>query len=339
MIDDWVKQLERAASLARRAQRESKTVGDFAHAMAPVLSNLMVELVPSERVVHSFRCECGATGINSTTPLWALPSHRADGHRHAWVAFEPEPRDGAIEAAETLAAVQDIQARTCCKHDWICTGPDEYAQCSKCHDEIPWTGLLQEAREAIEVLREQLAFKKSGDPRLSKKPILGYRVLSTDKRYVVRVGEHLRAEEGKSELYPRAYAYRLAADWMECGYLPIIVRVMEGVPGRTYTFRAAEKALRKVYSHVMMVGGTQRSLIFYGGLVLEEKDGIKCVNGPFQLHMEETGEYRGRVGAVQKPIEHRGSLDEVVRWLCGEGARLMNEEMVWIEKERAGLRR
>jgi hypothetical protein len=28
-----------------------------------------------------------------------------------------------------------------------------------------------------------------------------------------------------------------------------------------------------------------------------------------------------------------------VRWLCGEGARLMNEEMVWIEKERAGLRR
>jgi hypothetical protein len=43
-----------------------------------------------------------------------------------------------------------------CKHEWVCKGPDEFADCTKCGDEVPWTALLQVAKETQEVMREAL---------------------------------------------------------------------------------------------------------------------------------------------------------------------------------------
>ena len=57
--------------------------------------------------------------------------------------------------------------------------------------------------------------------------LVGYRVRTTDGTCVTRRGPHsVIATVAKPAPVSRADAYRIAADWLEAGYIPLVRRVM-----------------------------------------------------------------------------------------------------------------
>lgn len=58
-----------------------------------------------------------------------------------------------------------------------------------------------------------------------KRILVGYRVKTTDGRYVVQVGERLVAEPGKPKTMSKPEAYRRMAHWLERGYTPVLASV------------------------------------------------------------------------------------------------------------------
>ena len=63
--------------------------------------------------------------------------------------------------------------------------------------------------------------------RRAARVVVGYRVRTTDGTCVTRRGPHsVIATVAKPAPVSRADAYRIAADWLEAGYIPLVRRVM-----------------------------------------------------------------------------------------------------------------